>query len=156
MLFSRINRFNLASISSSAAPASSHIALLALWIVCFGIVQPALAEVRVSGRAGTLKIEARHATVDEILRVLQTSYKFRFVSSGVLSNQVNGTYTGSLPRVVSRLLEGHDYVMRSSAAGVQVSIISAGQPIAQQRQTSNEPVKECKYDDGVRVIPVEC
>jgi hypothetical protein len=126
--------------------------LAAAIIVGISLLQPAAAEVRISGRPDALRIEAQNATVDEVLRALQVSYKFRFQSSRALS----GTYTGSLPRIVTRLLEGYDHVMRRSAGSVQVSIISADRPVAQLQQRQIEPPKDCKYDDGFRVIPVEC
>jgi hypothetical protein len=152
----RIRGFDPAPISSPGERAGSHIVLLIIWIVCFGFAQSAHAEVRIFGEADALKVEARNATVDEVLRALQGSYKFRFQSSRTLSNPVSGTYTGPLPRIVTRLLEGYDYVMRRSAGDVQVSIISADQPVAQRQQRQIEPPKDCKYDDGFRVIPVEC
>jgi hypothetical protein len=130
--------------------------LAAAIIVGISLLQPAAAEVRISGRPDALRIEAQNATVDEVLRALQVSYKFRFQSSRALSNPVSGTYTGSLPRIVTRLLEGYDHVMRRSAGSVQVSIISADRPVAQLQQRQIEPPKDCKYDDGFRVIPVEC
>lgn len=56
--------------------ALSLVAVLAVETVCFSLLQPAGAEVRVSGPADALKIEARNATVDEVLCALQASFRF--------------------------------------------------------------------------------
>ena len=132
-------------------------------IVGLAALQSAAAEVRISGTPDALKIEAQNATVEDVLRALQTSYSFKFQSANVLTSPAGGVYNGSLSRVVARLLEGQNYVIRNSGGVVQISIISpnsARRPAA-SRQPQNqpppfEPPKDCKFDNGIEVIAVEC
>jgi hypothetical protein len=160
MIHGRVGKDRTVSAVRRRVAAARLVSCLAAAIVGFVVLQPARAEVRISGQPNALKIEAHNATVDDVLRALQASYKFRFESAHALTNPAGGIYTGSLSRVVGRLLDGQNYVMRHSAGGVKVSIISSGQPVArsqpQFQPAQGEPPKECKYDDGTRVIAVEC
>ncbi len=155
--------------SSPAAGAVSRIGL-ALWIACFGFAQSASAEVSISGQANALRIETRGATLDEVLRALQAAFKFQYQDTGTLNDVISGTYSGSLRGVVTRLLEGHDFVMHGSLSDLSVEIIASKNAPAAGRvvsikaapaagaplQPGTEPVKECQYKDGDKVIPVEC
>ena len=145
--------------TSPGMRAGSRIVLLALCFVCFGFAQYAHAEVRVSGGADAVVIETRGASLEEVLKALQGSFKFRYRSSGALDDVVSGTYSGPLRRVITRLLEGRNYVFQNSPNYLDVVIIDAsgpGQVSRPPQMKGPEPPKDCKYDDGTRVIPVEC
>jgi hypothetical protein len=99
--------------------------LLAAAILC-ATGAPAAAEVRVKEAAGgRLVIEAHDATVQQILDALGPSRPIRFAASDALSRHVTGTYIGTLPRVLSRILEGYDYVIRSSSSGIKIDVVGA-------------------------------
>src|ERR1051326_6146963 len=99
--------------------------LLAAAIPC-ATGAPAAAEVRVKEAAGgRLVIEAHDATVQQILDALGPSRPIRFAASDALSRHVTGTYIGTLPRVLSRILEGYDYVIRSSSSGIKIDVVGA-------------------------------
>lgn len=88
--------------------------------------QPVGAEVRVSGQADALIVETREASVEEILAALRASFNLHYRTSDALNRVVTGTYTGSLQRVVARLLEGQNYVLQSSAGGGRLIVIGPG------------------------------
>jgi hypothetical protein len=93
------------------------------------IAAPAAAEVRITdGEGGRLVVEANDATVQEILDALAASRPIRFQASEALSRHVTGTYAGTLPRVLSRLLDGYDHVIRLGPSGVQLDIVNADKP----------------------------
>jgi hypothetical protein len=99
-------------------------AVLAAVIVC-GASAPAAAEVRiVDARADRLVIEAKDATVREVLDALSKSQKLQIETSALAGN-VTGTYSGPLQRVLLRLLNGYDVVIRSSPAGLKLTVFSA-------------------------------
>jgi hypothetical protein len=157
--------------SSPGASAVTRIGL-AVWIACLGFAQSASAEVSISGQANALKLETRGATLDEVLRALRLTYKFQYKGTGALPDVISGTYSGSLRSVVARLLNGHDYIMRGSPDDLSVEILApknapaAGRAVmtapsapgtaASLPQPGTEPVKDCLYKDGDKVIPVEC
>jgi hypothetical protein len=151
--------------------AGSLIVLLALWTGCFGFAAPAQAEVRVSGGADAVTIETQEATLEQVLAALRASFRFRYRSTAALDRVINGTYSGSLSRVIARLLEDQSYVIQSSQNELAVVILGPSRPAqvagpvgpaasraagAAPPPAPTEPLKECIYKDGDRVIPVEC
>jgi hypothetical protein len=90
---------------------------------------PAAAAVRVTDTGGgRLMIEAQDATVQEILDALVRLRTIRFEASEALSRHVTGTYSGTLPRVLSRILDGYDHVIRSTSSGLQIDVVRAVKP----------------------------
>jgi hypothetical protein len=114
-------------------------ALSTMGLLCAG-AGPARAEfhVVVSG-PGTLTIEAHDAKVCEILEALSESRTIEFHSSDAMSRVVTGTYTGTLPRVLGRILDGYNHVIQATPSGVRIIVVgdakSAGTPCA-SRQAS--------------------
>jgi hypothetical protein len=99
-------------------------ALLAIVAMC--VATPAAAKVSVTDSGdGQLVIEAHDATVQEILEALGHGRTIEFQKSDALSRRVTGTYTGALRRVLSRILEGYDHVIRSTSAGLQIDVVGA-------------------------------
>jgi hypothetical protein len=76
---------------------------------------------------GMVQIEALDASVGQVLAVLQESglILIRLGASDRLSRTVSGTYTGTLPQVLSRLLEGYSYFLRVTASGTEVHAVDA-------------------------------
>ena len=68
---------------------------------------------------GRIQIEAHDASVGQVLAALQASGLIRLSASDQLSRTVSGTYTGTLPQVLSRILEGHTYFLRVTASGTE-------------------------------------
>jgi hypothetical protein len=100
-------------------------ALLAAAVLC-AAAAPAAAEVRVTDAGGgQLVIEAHDATVQEILDALGQIRTIRFDASEALSRRVTGTYAGPLQRVLSRILDGYDHVIRSTSSGLQIDVVGA-------------------------------
>jgi hypothetical protein len=96
-----------------------------VFAVCFSgvaLLQSASAEVRVSGTANALKLEAQNATLDETLRALQSNFKFHYQGTAS-STPISGTYSGSLRSVLARLLIGHDYILHTSSGELVVSFV---------------------------------
>jgi hypothetical protein len=149
--------------NSSRGARTACLVVLATWLVCFGFAQFAYAEVRVSGSANNLTIETQGASLDEILRALRTVFKFQYRDIGALHDVISGTYSGSLRNVLARLLEGHNYVMHGSPDNLSVEILAQKDAPAPGRGVNAvaapagpEPLKECQYKYGDRVVPVEC
>jgi len=108
----------------SAKVGAMAAALLAAAVLC--VAAPAVAKVSVTDTGGgQLVIEAHDATVQEILEALGKGRTIEFQDSEALSRRVTGTYTGTLRRVLSRILEGYDHVIRSTASGVQIDVVGA-------------------------------
>jgi hypothetical protein len=128
------NRTTVA-MSSSGAKGLARVALV-VCLACFGLAQSADAEVRVSGTANAVNVETQGATLDETLRALQSSFKFRY-QGAALPDPISGTYSGSLRSVIARLLAGHDYILHTSSGELIVTLV--GKNAANAATTANAP-----------------
>jgi hypothetical protein len=112
------------NVRARTAPAG---ALLAAMVLCVAVA-PAAAEVRVADAGGgQLVVEAHDATVQQILEALGQTRTIQLENSEALSRHVTGTYSGTLRRVLSRILDGYDHVIRSTASGIQIDVVGAAQ-----------------------------
>jgi hypothetical protein len=145
--------------------------VLAAWMAGFGPVPSADAQVRVSGTANALKVEAQGASLDDILRALQANFKFQYQGAGGLPDTVSGNYSGSLHSVVARLLAGHDFIIRGTSDDLSVDILAGKNGFAARTPppvnrignappspapAKPDPAKECKAVIDGREVAVEC
>jgi hypothetical protein len=98
------------------------------WLLAFAlllIVTPSFASdgVKVAGTAEKLKLEVSNATVDNALAALRSAVEFKCLCSAPLDRRVTGVYQGNIRRVLSRLLEGYDYVIKTSPSGTVEVIV---------------------------------
>ncbi len=100
-------------------------ALLGAAILC-AVSAQASADVRiVAADSATLVVEARDATVQQVLEALSESRHIEFRTSRALSRVLTGTYKGTLPRVLARILEGYDHVIESDPSGIRLNVLGA-------------------------------
>jgi hypothetical protein len=131
----------------SSLPATICVRNLILAITAFALMgtvpTPVRAETQVAGEADALNVEAHDATVQEILDALSASFGLQYRTSTDLSRSASGTYKGSLREVITRLLDGYDFVVRKSDDHVEIAIIgSSGMtPAAVAAQPSPGPAK---------------
>lgn len=76
----------------------------------------ARADAVVSGSMDSAHVEARHSSVEEVLNALSKVFPIRYRTSIELSHAVSGTFKGPALKIIARLLEGYDYVVRQTAA----------------------------------------
>src|SRR5215831_20146451 len=80
------------------------------------------AEIRVQGSADEVRVEARGATVAEILAALGEHYAVRYRGTPVGSDRT-ATFEGPLRRVVVQVLAGNDYVIKTGGDGLEVILL---------------------------------
>ncbi len=98
----------------------------ALLVVAAFCAAAAPAEVRVSeAGGGRLTVEAHDATLRQVLDALRAVRPLRLHTSDALTRTVTGTYSGSLPRVLARVLDGYDHVIHQTATGVDLDVFGA-------------------------------
>src|SRR3954471_4401536 len=96
--------------------------LLGLAVLVAGPAYPrdALAQTTITGREDGLRVEARDASVQEVLAALGARFGLRYRNITGLDRRINGTYEGSLHRVVTRLLDGSSYVLSTGDGHLEV------------------------------------
>jgi hypothetical protein len=85
-----------------------------------------LAAPLVSGDHDAVRVEAQSTSVDQVLVSLGEKFHLQYSSSGTLDRQITGTYQGSLLHVLARILEGHDFVVKTYDGTVEVSVFGTG------------------------------
>jgi hypothetical protein len=84
-------------------------------------------DLRVQTTAQGVRVEAQGATVAEILAALGEHYAVRY--RGVpASSVVTAVFEGPLRRVLVRVLNGNNYVIKGGGDGLEVIVVSLGSP----------------------------
>lgn len=96
--------------------------VLSLLLAC-GTAVSASAEVHVSGTADKIVLQAKNATIGEVLEAVRSTLKLRAELAGSTARQFTGVYAGSLRRVLSRLLDGESFIISSAPDGVNIVIV---------------------------------
>jgi len=81
------------------------------------------AEVQLSGTQDKVVLRANNATIGEILSGIQSTFNIRVQLAGSTARQFTGAYAGPLRRVLSRLLDGEDYIISSAAEGMTIVLL---------------------------------
>jgi hypothetical protein len=79
--------------------------------------------VRVQGDMAAVRLDARRTTIAGVLSALDAAFDMSYRSSIVLDEEITGTYAGSLRRVISRVLDGYNYVIKQGDAKLDVIIL---------------------------------
>jgi hypothetical protein len=112
-------------------------------LLCALLMGPARlrAQILLEGSAAAVRLEAKQAPIGEILAALGKGFGLRYRASIDLGRPVTGTFSGSLQQVVIRVLDGYDYVVKTSANSVEIALL-------QNRGT--EPVRVATGDAAPR------
>ena len=94
------------------------IALVALALIA-AAATAARAEVRIEGDEASLRVSPTRQPSARCFAALKAKFRLRYGSVNV-ERQINGTMSGSLHRVVVRLLDGFDSVVSRTADGVEI------------------------------------
>jgi hypothetical protein len=93
-------------------------AVVALGLLC-ALAGTSRAELRIEGDEAALRVIADQAPIGDVLAALRAKFRLRYRSIDS-DRQVSGTISGTLHRVVVRLLDGHDFVVQRSPDGVEI------------------------------------
>jgi hypothetical protein len=76
---------------------------------------------QIEGDATALHIEVQQTAIADVLTALN-KFNIRYRSSIGLDETLNGTYTGSLRHIVTRLLNGYNYTAKQDGSRLEVTI----------------------------------
>jgi hypothetical protein len=95
------------------------------------------AEVDVQGDLAAVRLKANQAPVSEVLSALGAAFNVRYRSSISLDATIDITYTGPLARVLPRVLDGYNYVIKKEGETIEVLVFGR----QGDRPTAVEPPK---------------
>src|SRR5216684_271704 len=84
---------------------------------------PVLAEMQVRGSPEAVTIEARDTSVEDILAALSRAFDMDYQSSVDLDKRLYGTYVESLSRVLRRILQGYNFVLKTDNGSIAVTVV---------------------------------
>jgi hypothetical protein len=105
-------------------PSLPQLATAALLAWCLSCGSGA-AEVRLSGTPDHVVLQTNDATMPEILDALRAVFDRDVKLKGATARKFTGAYSGSVRRVLSRLLTGEDYVLRSTSDGMSIVLLGS-------------------------------
>jgi hypothetical protein len=106
----------------SFLPQLATIVLLA-WCLSCG---RGAAEVRLSGTPDRMVLRANDATMPEVLATVRSAFGLEVGLKGATARTFTGVYSGSVRGVLSRLLAGEDFVLRSASDGMSIILLGPG------------------------------
>src|SRR5215813_13428919 len=123
---------------------------LLLGISAFGAPTIALAEVHVEGTAAAVHVTAdKDAIPEDVLSAFETPpFNLRYRTAVPLDGNVSNIYSGSLAHVISRLLEGYDYVIAHDQGTIEI-VVSG------KRGEASAPVQRLVTQPNPRVVTAQ-
>jgi hypothetical protein len=120
---------------------SARIAAVACWMVFISIIwflssSDVRAEVRVSGSKVAMVVEARNASLDEIVAALNSVLNAQVSFTSRSNSVITGVYSGTLRRVLTRILDGHDFVLSSSSDRIAINLVTHAGTTAVRRSAA--------------------
>jgi hypothetical protein len=88
-----------------------------------------LADVQVRGNPGAVSVVAQDASIEEILLNLSSAFDVKLRSSANLEKQLTGTYRGSLQQVLTRVLDGYNFILKSEKGGAVITVLGSGKAV---------------------------
>ena len=122
---------------------------LLLGISALGAPTIALAEVHVAGTAAAVHVTADKDDIPEdVLSAFETPFNLRYRTAVPLDGNVSNIYSGSLAHVISRLLEGYDYVIAHDQGTIEI-VVSG------KRGEASAPVQRLVTSPNPRVVTAQ-
>jgi len=83
----------------------------------------ATAGAKVSGNPEAAKLQAQNSSIAEIFEALGHVFNIHYRSSTELRDHITGNYEGSLQHVVRCILQGYNFIIKSSPGQVEVTVL---------------------------------
>jgi hypothetical protein len=93
-----------------------------------------------------------------VLASLRDALKLEYRTSIQLDQSITGTYQGSLQRVLTRVLDGYDFILKNSSEKIELVVLGrkgsggpsqpSGDPVVNTDQLASQPANTKKSEDG--------
>jgi len=96
----------------------------------------ASAEVQVEGSPAAVRVSTSRDTISDVLSALAATFNLRYRTAIPLDAAANATYSGSLRGVISRLLDGYNYmVMTDDSKPTEIVVFGTGGKVVKPPKT---------------------
>lgn len=105
---------------------------LGLWTALMvGWVVPGQAEVQVEGGPVRVHVTSSHDTISDVLSAVAHTFNAQYRTAIPLDTLANTTYSGSFGQVISRVLDGYNYVIRRERERTEIIVLGKGGNVAE-------------------------
>jgi hypothetical protein len=88
-----------------------------------GVASTAFAEVRVEGNLSALRVSTSGDALSDVLSAFGTRLPVRYRTAVPLNGEINGAYSGSFSQVISRLLDGYNYIIKNDQELTEIIVL---------------------------------
>lgn len=105
-------------------PPSKLIQVIAVIVTVFGVaLDSAAATTKIEGQVDSLQLAVDNASTREILDALSRKFKLTYSMPAMAGRQLTGQFSGALSEVLSRVLDGSDYIVEVSDGAIKVVVL---------------------------------
>jgi hypothetical protein len=83
----------------------------------------ACAEVQVEGSPAAVRVTTSQDAISDVLSALAAAFNVRYRSTISLDATADAIYSGSLGQVISRLLDGYNYVIKRDQETIEIVVV---------------------------------
>jgi hypothetical protein len=105
-------------------------ALVLLAALTCGLATTARTEVRVEGTPAALRVTTSQDKIADVLSAFSSALNVQYRSSIPLDATAGASYSGSLAQVLTRLLDGYNYVVKREPDTIEIVVLGARGEVA--------------------------
>lgn len=103
----------------------SALAAITLGVAVTTVPTSVLAEAQIRGTMEAVTVETKNSSLKEVLASLSDAFDVHYRSAVDLERQINGTYTGSLEKVLKRVLEGYSFFVKTGDGRIELTVLDS-------------------------------
>ena len=88
------------------------------------------AEVHVEGSPDAVRVTTSRDAIGEVLSAFATTFNVQYRTAIPLDAQANAAYSGSFGQVISRLLDGYNYVIKREQDSIEIVVFGVRGEVA--------------------------
>ena len=87
-----------------------------------GLATSARAEVHVEGSPAVVRVTTSKDAISDVLSAIAATFNVRYRSTIPLDAVASANYSGSFEQVISRLLDGYNYVIKKDQESIEIVV----------------------------------
>jgi hypothetical protein len=95
---------------------------MAAVLVC-ALSPGARAEVHIEGSLAAVRVTTSHDAISAVLSAFSATFKVKYRTEIALDAVAGAAYSGSIREVISSLLDGYNYVVKSDQDGIEIAVL---------------------------------
>jgi hypothetical protein len=107
-----------------------------------GLATIGCAEVRIEGSPEAIHVTTDHDAIADVLSAVASNFNVKYRTAIPLDAAAATTYAGSLRQVISRLLDGYDYVIKTDQETTEIAVSGRSSKVVAPSPAAKTPPPE--------------